>query len=190
MYAPPQMAERMLQKALAVVQAGEDALLSGLNELPAAIYITDPEGVVTYFNAACVEFTGRSPEVGQDRWCVTWKLYTDEGEFLPHDQCPMAVAIQDRRPIRGVTAVAERPDGTRVNFQPYPTPLFAEDGELRGAVNMLIDVSSDKQAAFLRAEARRCRRLAFSVSDEQTTDTLNRLAAEYEARALGLDPQA
>ena len=43
-------------------------------------------------------------------------------------------------------AVAERPDGTRVPFIPYPTPLFDESGRLTGAVNMLVDISERKRA--------------------------------------------
>jgi len=43
-------------------------------------------------------------------------------------------------------AVAERPDGTRIPFVPYPTPLFDESGRLTGAVNMLVDISERKQA--------------------------------------------
>lgn len=91
--------------------------------------------MITYFNPACIDLTGRRPEVGADRWCVTWRLYTNAGEFLPHDACPIAVAINTQRPIRGVTAVAERPDGTRVIFRPYPTPIFDKDGKFAGAVN-------------------------------------------------------
>jgi len=53
----------------------------------------------------------------------------------------MAVAILERRPVRGISAVAERPDGSRVNFMPYPTPIFDTAGHLLGAVNMLIDVN-------------------------------------------------
>jgi hypothetical protein len=36
------------------------------------------------------------------------------------------------------------------------------------------------------AQARRCRRLANSVSDEIATGTLNRMANEYEAKAAEL----
>ena len=39
---------------------------------------------------------------------------------------------------RGVEAIAERPDGTRYPFLAYPTPLRNDEGELLGAVNMLI----------------------------------------------------
>jgi PAS domain-containing protein len=43
-------------------------------------------------------------------------------------------------------AVAERPDGTRVHFIPYPTPLYDASGTLIGAVNMLIDISDRRRA--------------------------------------------
>src|SRR5689334_537795 len=152
--------DAMLEQALTAIGAGDQALREALDQLPAAIYVTDADGVVTYFNPACIDFTGRRPEVGQDRWCVTWRLYTNAGEFLPHDECPMAVAINTRRPIRGVTAVAERPDGTRVTFRPYPTPVFDRDGRFAGAVNLLEDVTDEVRAGDFLAQARRCRRLA------------------------------
>src|SRR3954447_19304045 len=96
----------MLARAISAVRNGGGGLLRMLNELPAAIYITDTQGVVTHFNQTCIAFAGRTPRVGQDSWCVTWKLYTEEGEYLPHNQCPMAVAIRERRIIRGARAVA------------------------------------------------------------------------------------
>jgi PAS domain S-box-containing protein len=181
--------EAILRQAFAVLESGDESLFSALDTLPAPIYVTDAEGVIRYFNPACIDFAGRTPEVGKDRWCVTWKLYTEGGDFLPHDKCPMAEAIIARREVRGVVAMAERPDGTRVMFQPYPTPLFARDGRFRGAVNMLIDVTEQRQAASLRAQAERCRRLARSVSDGQTVDALNRLAEEYDGKAWMLAPQ-
>jgi PAS domain S-box-containing protein len=117
-----------------------------LEALPAAIYTTDTEGRITYFNAAAVEMSGRVPELGTDKWCVTWKLYHPDGRPLPHDECPMAVAIRENRPIRNVEALAERPDGTRVPFLPFPSPLRDADGNLIGAVNMLIDISERKES--------------------------------------------
>jgi PAS domain S-box-containing protein len=179
-------AEAMLERALSVVLAGDEALREALDELPAAMYVTDADGVITYFNPACLDFTGRRPNVGEDRWCVTWRLYTNAGEFLPHDECPMAVAINTRSPVRGVTAVAERPDGTRVIFRPYPTPIFDKDGQFAGAVNLLEDVTDEVRADDLTAQARRCRRLANSVADEMATETLNRMADEYDSKAAEL----
>jgi PAS domain S-box-containing protein len=116
-----------------------------LNALPAAIYTTDAAGRITFYNEAAVEFSGRRPQIG-DEWCVTWKLFNLDGSRLPHDQCPMAVTLRERRPVRGAEAVAERPDGTRRIFQPYPTPIFGADGQLVGAVNMLVDITERKAA--------------------------------------------
>jgi two-component sensor histidine kinase len=58
----------------------------------------------------------------------------------------MAISLREGRPIRGYEAVAERPDGTRVPFIPYPTPTRDTAGNITGAINMLVDVSERKQA--------------------------------------------
>jgi two-component sensor histidine kinase len=58
----------------------------------------------------------------------------------------MAIALREDRPVRGVEAIAERPDGTRVPFVPYPTPLHDTQGKLIGAINMLVDITDRKQA--------------------------------------------
>jgi PAS domain S-box-containing protein len=117
-----------------------------LEALPAAIYTTDAKGVVTYYNPAAAELAGRAPQVGVDEWCVTWRISTPDGKHLPHDECPMAVALKENRAVRGVEAVAERPDGSRVPFLPFPTPIRDAAGTLIGAVNMLVDISDRKQA--------------------------------------------
>jgi PAS domain S-box-containing protein len=175
-------AEKMIGEAVIALTENR-GFEATLDALPAPIYVTDPEGRVTYFNEACVAFAGRRPTIGEDRWCVTWRLYTEDGTFLPHDQCPMAVAVRERRPVRGVEAIAERPDGTRLHFQPFPTPIFDEAGNFTGAVNMLVDISDRKSADYLSAQAKRCRRLAGTIGDRATVETLSRMANEYEERA-------
>ncbi|MEH2527612.1 PAS domain S-box-containing protein [Bradyrhizobium sp. AZCC 2176] len=132
-------AERKLRES-------EQRLTELLAAIPAAIYTTDAQGKITYFNQAAVEFSGRTPELGSDEWCVTWKLFMPDGTPLPHDQCPMAVALKEGRAVRGAEAVAERPDGTRVPFIPFPTPLRDSSGKVTGAINMLVDISERRQA--------------------------------------------
>ena len=75
-----------------------------LDALPAAIYATDAAGRITFFNQAAVDFAGRVPEIGSDQWCVTWRLYWPDGRPLPHDQCPMAIALREGRSINGMEA--------------------------------------------------------------------------------------
>jgi len=178
--------DAMLAATLHAAAKGHESLIQAIASLPTPIYITDAEGWITSFNPACIDFAGRTPVPGQDRWCVSWRLYSERGAPISHDACPMAEAIRERRPVRGAVAVAERPDGTRVIFTPYPTPLFDADGALIGAINMLIDVTDARQAAALHVEAQRCRRLASSIGDERTCATLRLMAEEYDAQAKAL----
>src|SRR5436190_17654000 len=121
-------AHRLIEVAASAIRSYPEAFPEVLDEVGAPIYLTDNQGTLTYFNDACVKLAGRTPRIGTDKWCVTWKIYRTDGKFLPHDACPMAVAIREKRSIRGVEAIAERPDGTRINFVPHPTPLFDENG--------------------------------------------------------------
>ncbi len=133
------------KNAAEIVRGRERWFRELLQALPAAVYTTDAEGHINFYNQAAVELAGRKPALG-DMWCVTWKLYNPDGTFLPHDQCPMAVALKEQRPVRGAEAVAERPDGTRVPFIPFPTPLRDDGGRVIGAVNMLVDISERRQS--------------------------------------------
>jgi PAS domain S-box-containing protein len=174
-----------LDSALEALELNGNHRLEALDALPVPVYLTDPDGLVTYWNRACVEFAGREPELGRDRWCVTWRIHTPSDEPLPHDRCPMAVTIKEKREIRGEVAIAMRPDGSRKAFTPYPTPLFGSDGELTGAVNMLIDVS-EEQAGALAEQAARCHRLATAVCDRHTAELLRGMARGYERNAVAL----
>ena len=141
-----------------------------IDALPAAIYTTDARGKLTHYNAACVAFSGRTPELGSDHWCVTWKLFYPDGRPMPHDECPMAVALKEGRIIRGAEAIAERPDGSRIWFTPYPTPLFDDQGNVTGGINMLVDITERKQA-----EARRVAEATALIKLNQLSSRLWRL---------------
>ena len=139
-----------------------------LDALPAAVYTTDAEGRLTMFNQAAVEFAGRVPTLAQDTWCVSWKLHWSDGRPMPHDQSPHALTLREGRPIRGVEAVAERPDGTRRHFIPYPSPLYDDSGQLNGAVNVLVDITDRKRMEeVLRQSEER-----YSLAAKATSDGL------------------
>jgi PAS domain S-box-containing protein len=116
-----------------------------LQALPAAIYTTDMDGRITFYNDAAVAFAGRQPALGE-QWCVTWRLYHPDGTPMPHDQCPMAEVLREKRPVRNQEAIAERPDGSRLWFMPFPTPLTDSAGTMTGAINMLVDITARKEA--------------------------------------------
>jgi len=123
----------------------EQNLREILDEIPVAFYVTDADGRLTYFNRAAVALSGRVPEIGTDRWCVTWKLFTADGAVLPHDECPMAAALMGKQIKPGQECIAERPDGSRFWFAPYPTILRDAMGRIIGGMNVLVDISERKR---------------------------------------------
>ncbi len=123
------------------------AVIKLLDAFPAPVYTTDAAGRITFYNETAVQFAGRRARLGTDQWCVTWRLYWPDGTPLPHDECPMAIALKEDRVVRGTQAVAERLDGTRVPFIPHPTPLRDASGALVGAVNMLLEIDEVEQVA-------------------------------------------
>lgn len=130
--------------------SGEGAVAGSLADileaLPAAIYTADTDGRITFYNRSAAQLWGCEPVVGQSLWCGSWKLYRPDGAVMPHEECPMAVAIRERRVVRGVETVIERPDGSRTAVMPHPTPLFDASGRFVGAINMLDDITHVKVA--------------------------------------------
>jgi PAS domain S-box-containing protein len=117
-----------------------------IHALPGAVYTCDPEGRITLYNEAAADLWGRRPQIGKDLWCGSWRIYAQDGSPLPLDQCPMALAIREGRPIRGTEIIIERPDGSRSFVLPHPDPICDSSGGVVGAVNMLVDLTDRKEA--------------------------------------------
>lgn len=115
-----------------------------LEDLPTAIYTVDDEGRITYCNRACTELSGRQPVLGEDRWCVAAKLYAPDGLPLPHSESATAIAVREKRPVRGLELVGEQPDGTRFTFLSHAMPILGVGGECVGAVDMMLDITEQK----------------------------------------------
>jgi PAS domain S-box-containing protein len=157
-----------------------------LEALPVAVYTTDSEGRITFYNDAAAELWGHRPQLGS-YWCGSWRLYWPDGRPLPHDECPMAVALKEGRPVRGIDAIAERPDGSRVRFLPFPTPLRDETGKLVGAINLLMDVSEQHEVSLQSA---RLASIIASSDDAIISKTLDGRITSWNAgatRIFGFD---
>ena len=99
----------------------------------------------------------------------------------------MAVAIQTKRLVRGVTAFAERPDGIRVKFQPFPTPVIDDNGDLLAAINMLVGVDDSYEPACRGdSQTTRSERVKRALQTFTLVEIQN-LVEEIEA-ALGRQP--
>src|SRR5256885_11291201 len=93
--------------------------------LPAAIYVTDAEGHVQFFNPTFVELTASEPVTGAP---AELRLFLPDGTPLPDVSWPMAIARKEQRASHGVEALIERADGTRKPFIIYSAPLRKRTG--------------------------------------------------------------
>ena len=95
-----------------------------LDLLPAAVYVCAADGTIVRFNRRAAELWGRAPLLSdqRDRFCGAHRLYRPDGDFLPHDKCPMADILRDGIAVIDQEVVIERPDGSRcvalVNIRP------------------------------------------------------------------------
>jgi PAS domain S-box-containing protein len=118
--------------------APQSSILPIAHELPIAVYITDTEGFVTYQNAAMAALWGHDPAPREVRWCGSRFLYRRNGAALAHADSPMArvAAVEAEGAI-----IAERHDGGRYTFVPHSRPLTNAEGQIVGAVHVILDVT-------------------------------------------------
>jgi PAS domain S-box-containing protein len=123
-----------------------------LGALPAAIYVTDAAGHVTYCNEAAVSLWGATPKLGEDKWSSFSRFYHANGTPMALEDCPTEIALTQGRAVWGCEAILERTDGSRIPIIPYPKPLRDGKGIIVGAINMTVDISERKKAELALAE--------------------------------------
>jgi PAS domain S-box-containing protein len=134
------------------LRKSEQKIRELLGALPVAIFVTDPDGRITYYNQAAVELWGRRPELGKDRWSDLARPCSADGKPARLADCPTEIALRQGKSVRGLEAILERADGTRIPVVPYPTPLRDATGTIVGVVNMTVDISERRQAERTLAE--------------------------------------
>ncbi|WP_156879228.1 PAS domain S-box protein [Salinimicrobium xinjiangense] len=115
------------------------------DESPIAFYSCDTHGFLTYFNNAAEILWGRSPVIGEDRWCGSFKLVHRDGTSVPSEETPIAsLLLKGEQPVKREINML-RPDGTFRTLVSYPRQLLDREGKLRGATNTLIDISEQEK---------------------------------------------
>src|SRR5689334_9743261 len=117
-----------------------------MQALPVAVYTTDREGRISFFNEAAAELWGHRRVINEDRWCGSWKLRHLDGRLMAHDECPMAIALREEKDVCWGRAIAERPNGEFIPFSAHPVLLRNAAGDLVGAINTLLDLRTQTMA--------------------------------------------
>ena len=125
-----------------------------LDVLPVAAYLCDPQGLITHFNRRAVQLWGREPKLLDpvDRFCGSFRLFSPDGAAIAHDQCWMAQALRDGSADVEREIVVERPDGSRRLVIAHANPFWDSEGQLSGAINVLMDVTEQRSAEAARLE--------------------------------------
>jgi len=141
------------KQAEETLQANEQKFRELLGALPAAIYVTDAGGRITYCNQGAADLWGVIPKLGMDKWCDFAHFFHTDGKPMQPQDCPTEIALQEGRAVRGREALMQRRhDGTRIYVMPNPTPLRDPTGAMVGVVNMTLDISERKEAELALAE--------------------------------------
>jgi PAS domain S-box-containing protein len=125
--------------------------------LPVGVYTCNSAGVITFYNSQAAALWGRMPREGDtdERFCGSFKLFLSDGKFLPHDECPMALALNEGQVCRNQEVEIERPDGSRVTVLVNIDPICDDEGNIIAAINAFHDISALKEAKTKLKEADR-----------------------------------
>jgi PAS domain S-box-containing protein len=137
------------KRAEAVLRESEERFHTLFELGPVGVYSCDASGAIQNFNHRAAELWGRLPalEDANERFCGSFKLFRPDGNFMPHEQCPMAEVISGKiSEARDAEVLIERPDGSEVSVVVNIRPLKNERGEITGAINCFYDITERKEA--------------------------------------------
>ncbi|MFW6261946.1 MAG: PAS domain S-box protein, partial [Spirochaetota bacterium] len=115
---------------------------------PVGITTVDEDGNITYANSAAERTLGLA------RYEITSRTYDEpawqntdlDGKPLPGERQPFYLVKTSGRPVHGVEHAIVRPDGVRVDLSINGSPILDEDGEFRGMVATIEDITERVEA--------------------------------------------
>jgi PAS domain S-box-containing protein len=138
--------ERSRNAVIETLREKEHHYKNILESLTVAVYSCDMHGYITFYNKAAAELWGHEPRIGRDVWTGALKIYDSNGERLIPEACPMAISMNEGVAASGVEIIIERPDGSRKTVISHPHLFFDEDGKVNGGINMLVDITAQKES--------------------------------------------
>jgi PAS domain S-box-containing protein len=119
------------------------------------VFSTDLECRILAFNPAAEKITGYLAQDVQGRKCSdVLGLMEDSVHDRCSNDCPLALSRAGTQPASHVTHKEwiTRGDGTRICIVHSVSPLIDENGELKGAVSVIRDVSREEELDRLKSE--------------------------------------
>jgi PAS domain S-box-containing protein len=166
-----EIAER--ERAQAALHREREFLEALLENMEDGIVACDAEGVLTLFNRATREFHGLPDEpLPAERWAEHYDLFLADGETrMAREDIPLFRALQGER-VRNAEMVIAPKHGPRRRLLASGRALFGASGEKLGAVVVMHDITTERQAEEERVhlieerEARKSAEESNSLKDE------------------------
>jgi signal transduction histidine kinase/DNA-binding response OmpR family regulator len=133
-----------------------------VDTLPVATFTCDAQGLITNFNQKAVELWGRTPRLNDpaDRFSGAYRIFNADGTPISHNESWMARCLLEQKGFNGRELIIETPSHDRRVVLVHVNPVFAHHGAHTGAVAVLIDITSQRNA---ERELRESERFARSV---------------------------
>jgi diguanylate cyclase (GGDEF)-like protein/PAS domain S-box-containing protein len=130
--------QRQVEEAFRHVSHQKALILEAAAE---GIYVVDPPGTINFVNPAANTMLGYAPNelLGRNAHDAVHHSMPN-GDPYPRESCPISTAIAVGTTVQRVQDTFWRKDGAPVQVEVSSTPIF-EDGELKGAVVMVTDIS-------------------------------------------------
>ena len=154
---------KQAEDALRESEALKSSILGSIAE---GTVITDPQGVIQSINPAMERLSGWREEEVRDRPFVeVYQVFDERGEVGQWEDSLLYQAIQARKvmTVRGYNRTLGTRDGQRVPFGGTASPLVDDEGTLLGGVQVMRDVSFEKEVDQLKSS------LVATVSHELRT---------------------
>ncbi len=115
---------------------------------PVGITTVDEAGNITYANSAAERTLGlaRCEITSRTYDEPAWESTDLDGRPLPDEAQPFHLVKSTGRSVYDVKHAIVRPDGSRVDLSINGSPIFDEDGEFRGMVATIEDITERRQA--------------------------------------------
>ncbi len=141
--------ENRLDQTIAELENQNQLMETVFNSISDGIIVINPEGSALLTNPSAERIFGMPPrEVKPSEWAETYGIfYPDQETYIPADQMPVTQALQGKVLEAGEFFIRnkEQPDG--VYARGSAVPLFGSNGEIRGSVAIISDITKDKITA-------------------------------------------
>jgi PAS domain S-box-containing protein len=115
-----------------------------LNGMPIAVYTTDKEGKILFYNHAAVKLWGREPNLNECKWTGAIEVYDKKGRKVLEEDLPVRKSILEKKEIYAEEFLIKNLTGYS-NILIYSIPLLDDSDNVIGGMNVSVDITEQKQ---------------------------------------------